>query len=77
MYLVCMRRTTFDQLLCDNELWEKDNSGNGLGNVLECPNDMCGIHAGHTRDRHERYLRLAILPNIDGVQEWFLRYSTY
>ena len=49
VYLVHMRRTTFDQLLCDNELWEKDNSGNGYGNVLECPQDMCRIHAGQTR----------------------------
>ena len=52
-----------------------DNSGNGQGNVLECPRDMCGIRADNTRDRQGKYLRVAILPNIDGVQGWFLRYS--
>ena len=51
MQIVWMHITTFDQLLCDNELQEGDNSGKGycLRMPMEHVRDKCGSYVGHTR----------------------------
>ena len=48
-------------------------SGNGAslewcGRLTWGPRDMCRIHGGHTRGRQGRYLRMIVLPSVDGVK---------
>ena len=68
MYPVRMCRTTFDQLLCDNKLQEKDNEIKWIGQCLRRPmghaQDTCRPNMGHTR----KVSKSDYLPLVDGVQ---------